>query len=90
MQFEIYDSVKTHLVDERPTDFASCVKWARLQFQESYYNTIAQLLYNFPADQVREHTLVVDSFFLLLRLCKQDLVDKVSFKFMNGCRGYDY
>ena len=53
MQYELYESVKTNLVDERPADFAGCVKWARLQFQENYYNTIAQLLYNFPPDQVQ-------------------------------------
>lgn len=50
--YELYDSIKTNLVDERPADFAGCVKWARLQFQDNYYNTIAQLLYNFPPDQV--------------------------------------
>lgn len=50
--YELYDSIKTNLVDERPADFAGCVKWARLQFQDNYYNTIAQLLYNFPPDQL--------------------------------------
>lgn len=50
-QIEIYDSIKKCLVDERPGEFADCVRWARLQFQENYHNTIQQLLYNFPEDQ---------------------------------------
>lgn len=49
---EIYDSIKKCLVSERPVDFADCVRWARLQFQENYVNTIKQLLYNFPPDQL--------------------------------------
>lgn len=48
---EIYGSVKKCLVDERPGEFADCVRWARIQFQENYHNTIKQLLYNFPKDQ---------------------------------------
>lgn len=52
-QFEIFDGIKKSLVDERPKEFADCVKWARIQFQENYHNTIQQLLYNFPKDQVR-------------------------------------
>ena len=52
-QFEIFDGIKKSLVDERPKEFADCVKWARMQFQEYYHNTIQQLLYNFPKDQVR-------------------------------------
>ncbi len=31
-------------------DFQTCVEWARLQFEELFHNTIAQLLYNFPLD----------------------------------------
>jgi len=40
------------LVDARPKTFADCVAWARLQFQECFHNSIAQLLHNFPVDQV--------------------------------------
>ena len=40
------------LVDERPQSFEECVRWARLHFEESYHNTIEQLLFNFPKDQV--------------------------------------
>lgn len=49
---EVFDSIKKCLVDERPNEFADCVRWARIQFQENYHNTIQQLLYNFPKDQV--------------------------------------
>ena len=65
-QFEIFDGIKKSLVDERPKEFADCVKWARIQFQENYHNTIQQLLYNFPKDQVR-----IDAYLhlLALRLC---------------------
>ncbi len=40
------------LVEDRPKSFQDCVKWARLHFQELYHNSIEQLLYNFPKDQV--------------------------------------
>ncbi|XP_019850641.1 PREDICTED: ubiquitin-like modifier-activating enzyme 1 isoform X3 [Amphimedon queenslandica] len=43
-------TLKTAAVDKRPTKFPDCVEWARLLFQEYYYNTIAQLLHVFPPD----------------------------------------
>lgn len=46
------ENVYDHLVSNKPKDFNDCVKWARLRFQELYYNNIKQLLYNFPPDQV--------------------------------------
>ena len=49
---ETLESVQKSLVDDLPKDFADCVKWARLLFQENYHNQIAQLLHNFPPDQV--------------------------------------
>ncbi|KAJ7390879.1 E1 ubiquitin-activating protein [Desmophyllum pertusum] len=49
---EIFDSIKKCLFDERPREFADCVSWARIQFQENYHNTICQLLFNFPPDQL--------------------------------------
>ena len=52
VQADIYEIIKKCLVDERPREFADCVSWARVQFQENYHNTIQQLLYNFPPDQV--------------------------------------
>ena len=51
-KLETLRKVKSALVDERPASFADCVRWARLCFQESFHNSIAQLLHNFPVDQV--------------------------------------
>ena len=39
------------LVEDKPSSFQECVKWARLHFQELYHDSIEQLLYNFPPDQ---------------------------------------
>lgn len=44
--------VKTALVDARPLTFEDCIKWARLEFQSCFHDSIAQLLHNFPPDQV--------------------------------------
>lgn len=49
---EILESVKTALIDDKPKDFADCVKWARFHWQEQYSNQIKQLLFNFPPDQM--------------------------------------
>lgn len=40
------------LVNDRPKSFEDCVRWARLHWQENYHNSIEQLLYNFPRDQL--------------------------------------
>ena len=40
------------LVEDKPSSFEDCVKWARFNFQENYHNTIEQLLHNFPKDQL--------------------------------------
>lgn len=50
--FEELQRVYKALVDERPTTFEDCVRWARLHFQENYHDNIEQLLYNFPPDQL--------------------------------------
>lgn len=52
-QLEILTQLKKALVDVKPSSFEDCVKWARQLFQDYYFNTIAQLLYNFPPDHVR-------------------------------------
>ncbi|KAL9916302.1 ubiquitin-like activating enzyme 1 isoform 1-T2 [Glossina fuscipes fuscipes] len=49
---EILESVKKALIDNKPKDFADCIEWARLYWEEQYANQIKQLLYNFPPDQV--------------------------------------
>lgn len=48
---EVLESVKTALIDDKPSNIEDCVKWARLHFQEQYSNQIRQLLFNFPPDQ---------------------------------------
>eukprot|EP00117_Sycon_ciliatum_P031358 scpid5278/ scgid24543/ Ubiquitin-like modifier-activating enzyme 1; Ubiquitin-activating enzyme E1 len=48
---ETLQSVKTALVEWRPSSFEDCVRWVRLQFQQHFSNQIRQLLFNFPADQ---------------------------------------
>ena len=51
-------AIATNLVDAKPLSFEDCVVWARRQFQELFHDGIAQLLHNFPSDQVtKEGTL---------------------------------
>ncbi len=52
-QMETLETVKRIVLDERPASFEDCVAWARNMFQDNYSNTIRQLLFNFPPDQVR-------------------------------------
>ena len=49
---ETMETVMRLLVKERPSNFEECVAWARLSWQELFHNQIAQLLHNFPPDQV--------------------------------------
>lgn len=49
---ETFEAVKKLLVTEKPEHFRDCVRWARLFWQELFHNQIAQLLHNFPPDQV--------------------------------------
>ncbi|TMS38937.1 hypothetical protein L596_005559 [Steinernema carpocapsae] len=51
-QIEMIAALTKALIEDRPTDASDCIKWARLLFEEYYQNTIAQLLYSFPADQI--------------------------------------
>ena len=44
--------IEKYLVKERPTTFAQCIEWARLQYEQDYVNEIKQLLFNLPKDQV--------------------------------------
>lgn len=44
--------VYSAIVEDRPRNFEDCVKWARFNWQENYHNSIEQLLYNFPRDQL--------------------------------------
>lgn len=49
---ETLSQVKKSLVASRPSSFAGCVSWAKHLFHESFHNTIAQLLFNFPSDHL--------------------------------------
>jgi ubiquitin-activating enzyme E1 len=46
--------IERDLVKARPVSFAECVQWARLEFQEMFYNSIEQLLFNFPHDRTTQ------------------------------------
>lgn len=48
---ETLEQVKRVLIDERPSCFDDCVKWALNFWHENYSNQIRQLLFNFPPDQ---------------------------------------
>mmetsp|Transcript_19411 Transcript_19411/g.28753 ORF Transcript_19411/g.28753 Transcript_19411/m.28753 type:complete len:1029 (+) Transcript_19411:1-3087(+) len=52
LKLETYKKIEFTLIDERPKSFDDCVAWARICFQNMFYNTIAQLLHNFPVDSV--------------------------------------
>lgn len=39
------------MIDDRPSSFEDCVKWARFHFEENFSNQIKQLLFNFPREQ---------------------------------------
>eukprot|EP01114_Cavostelium_apophysatum_P002407 TRINITY_DN1214_c0_g1_i1.p1 TRINITY_DN1214_c0_g1~~TRINITY_DN1214_c0_g1_i1.p1 ORF type:complete len:1031 (-),score=362.58 TRINITY_DN1214_c0_g1_i1:41-3133(-) len=51
-RLETLNSIKSALVDEKPTSFEHCITWARLKFEEYFNNNIQQLLYNFPVDML--------------------------------------
>ena len=44
--------VKESVLDDRPSSFEDCIAFARLRFEDSFHNSILQLLHNFPADTV--------------------------------------
>jgi len=49
---EAIDAVRDCLVTHRPVYLADCIKWARVRFEELFHDSIAQLLFNFPPDQM--------------------------------------
>ena len=53
---ETMQTVLRMVVQEKPDSFKECVAWARLLWQDLFHNQIAQLLHNFPPDQVRQLT----------------------------------
>ena len=53
---ETMQTVLRLVVQEKPDSFKECVARARLLWQDLFHNQIAQLLHNFPPDQVRSPT----------------------------------
>uniref|UniRef100_A0AC35FUY2 Ubiquitin-activating enzyme E1 C-terminal domain-containing protein n=1 Tax=Panagrolaimus sp. PS1159 TaxID=55785 RepID=A0AC35FUY2_9BILA len=51
-KYQLLYTVKRALVDDRPKKPEDCITWARDLFQQYYHNQIAQLLHNFPAEQL--------------------------------------
>jgi ubiquitin-activating enzyme E1 len=47
--------IEKYLVKDRPTSFAECIQWARMQYETDYGNEIKQLLFNLPKDQVNSN-----------------------------------
>lgn len=39
------------MIDDRPSTFEDCVRWARFHFEDNFCSQIKQLLFNFPPDQ---------------------------------------
>jgi ubiquitin-activating enzyme E1 len=50
VQREKCDTIKKALANLKNPSFQQCVQASREMFQEMFYNTPAQLLYNFPLD----------------------------------------
>ncbi|KAI6187519.1 hypothetical protein M3Y98_00253000 [Aphelenchoides besseyi] len=75
--------LKQFLNDERPKSAEDCIKWARDLFEHHYHNEIAQLLHNFPADQI---TSTGSKFWSGTKRCPKtlsfDLNDKFHFDFV--------
>jgi ubiquitin-activating enzyme E1 len=74
-RLDILQNIRSCLND-KPLNFAQCVIWARLKFEELYTNNIQQLLYNFPKDMITTtgSTLLFQLFYIpfpitLLILC---------------------
>lgn len=45
----ILESV-SDMLNNRPTNFEDCIRWARMEFEKKFSYDIKQLLYNFPKD----------------------------------------
>lgn len=47
---EQLEKVTELLISDKATTFEECITWARLRFQDYFYNRIAQLTFTFPED----------------------------------------
>ena len=52
MKLDTLKRIKDALIDQKPSDFEHCIRWARLRFEDLFVNRINQLLFNFPADKL--------------------------------------
>uniref|UniRef100_A0A158R3T7 E1 ubiquitin-activating enzyme n=1 Tax=Syphacia muris TaxID=451379 RepID=A0A158R3T7_9BILA len=53
-KIQLLGQIKRSLIDDKPNSAEDCIIWARKLFQENYHDTIAQLLYTFPPNQVTD------------------------------------
>ncbi|KAK0403088.1 hypothetical protein QR680_016712 [Steinernema hermaphroditum] len=51
-KIEMLDTIRKALITERSETAVDCIKWARLLFESNYHNSIAQLLFSIPPNQV--------------------------------------
>ncbi|EEB05828.2 ubiquitin activating enzyme E1 [Schizosaccharomyces japonicus yFS275] len=49
---EVLESIRDHLVTDKPLSFEECIVWGRMQFEKYFNHNIQQLLFNFPKDSV--------------------------------------
>lgn len=54
-KYDMLNTVKKVLIDDRPANIDDCIKWARSLLDESFDWDIQQLLHNFPAEQLTSH-----------------------------------
>lgn len=52
LPMETLEGIQDSLVTHRPLTFEDCIVYARLKFEDLFHNSIVQLLYNFPPDQL--------------------------------------
>jgi ubiquitin-activating enzyme E1 len=80
---EEFEKLHKALVEDKPKSFKDCVSWARNLWQDDYYNTIAQLLFNFPPDHTTTTGL---PFWSGTKRCphviKFDVDDPITFNFI--------
>eukprot|EP00003_Mantamonas_plastica_P026497 TRINITY_DN543_c0_g1_i3.p1 TRINITY_DN543_c0_g1~~TRINITY_DN543_c0_g1_i3.p1 ORF type:complete len:791 (+),score=344.63 TRINITY_DN543_c0_g1_i3:1507-3879(+) len=51
---ETLENITNILSESQDISFEKCIEWARIQFQEMYYNNAVQLLHNFPKDATND------------------------------------
>ena len=52
VKFDTLRRMRDGMVTSRPSSFADCLSYARLQFEDIFANKIKQLLHNFPHDKM--------------------------------------